>query len=185
MRYPQFMPVFAAFGAASFCLITSCPAHAQKPAAAQTGSRIRIAKMPVSLVFPPGYKPMTTSAAPSDTPLFGGPKMGGFTPNISVVAQGNVGELKMDAATAKALGPVVVRGKPNYTFLSSGTTSAGGEAAMFLVITNNLKTVVAKSKQVYARHNNSVYIFTFTTTEAAYPKQVAAFDKTIASVKWQ
>ena len=46
------------------------------------------------------------------------------------------------------------------------------------------KGFTIQNKQVIVVHGGTGYIFTFTADPAAFNKQVGAFDKMVASVKW-
>ena len=157
------------------------PAQAQKPA----GGRDTYAAAKLSVAPIPGYKKAPATQDKRATFVYVGPKVGKFVSNVNLVTQPAPPGLTADVKAAESLGEGIKRAFPQYKKLGTGTLTVGGEKAAFISGAFSGKGVSVSNKQVIVVHGGQGYIFTFTADAAAYPKQVAAFDKMVQSVKWQ
>lgn len=184
----KYSPVFvcalvAACAAAPFAVP---PAFAQAPAAA--GGVVKMPAAHLSFVPPTGYRMIPHKDLPpqAQQALFAyvGPSTGGFASNVNLVMQAAQPGVKADVPSAEQLGIILKKSNPTYKKVGTGPAAVGGEKGAFVTGTFMVQTHSVQAKQVLIVHGGQQYVLTFSTDTSVFAKQVGAFDKMVASVKW-
>ena len=171
---------FVAFGALPY--LGAAPVHAQK----MSGNRVTYSQAKLSLSPISGYKEQKAKTGQAQQAVFVyiGPVSGKFASNVNLMTQAAPPGLKADAASAESLAKGLKGVYPTYKKVGTGTLMVGGDKAAYVSGTFAAKGFTIQNKQVIVVHGGTGYIFTFTADPAAFNKQVGAFDKMVASVKW-
>ena len=157
--------------------------------AAEAQTVIQIPQAKVAFVCPANYHPSRRSNANAalvfsydGSPMSGG---SGLPANINLTKRvAPTGLTVFTPVQVEAMIPVVRRSVPSYQKQASGTVKVGGETGAFLVGSFQISGRTMQTKQILVVHQGQLYAFTFGAVTPDFAKQVGAFDKMIASVKW-
>ncbi len=171
--------------ALAFVLFVAVAAWAQAP--------VKVPEAKITLVPPTGYTKMDRSklppAAQRAVVIYSGPTVSGFTSNMNVTLHTVPPGTKATPEAARHLGDSVKQANPSYKQVAVGSITVNGEKGAYLVFSfslqNRLQNRPMQSKQVIFVRNGQAYDFCFLAASSAYAKQIAGFDKSVNSVKWQ
>ena len=150
-----------------------------------------VVKMPeAKMAFVPiaGYRLIARKDLPAQAQqaLFAyvGPSTGGFASNVNLVMQTATPGIKADVPSAEQLGDILKKSNATYKKVGTGALTIGGEKGAFVMGTFMVQTHAVQAKQVLVVHAGQQYVITFSAATSVFAKQVGAFDKMIASLKW-
>jgi len=172
---------FVTLGLPSSLLVRMPAAHAQ--------AVVQVPEAKISLVAPTGYRKMERKDLPPQAQqavlVYYGPVTDKFATNINLTIHPVPPGIKADAEAAGHLGDSIKETDPTYKQIATSTLAVNGEKGAYLVCSFTLQKRALQAKQVIFVHNGRAYDFCFMASPSAYAKQVGAFDKMVASVKWQ
>lgn len=166
-------------------LFASSPVRAQMSAAQ---------KMGVSFTPPTGYRTMNPSDAPpaaraamrGAVVFFVGPIANQFAANVNLVVQPSGGNKTLPANLPAQIETAMRSQLPSYKVMGSGRLTVGGMDALRVdgALTQPPANTAVRNRQVFVLRGERVYVFTFSSSSAAFARDVPAFDKMLRTVRW-
>jgi len=158
------------------------------PSAARAQATVKVPEAKLTLVVPTGYQLKKGKDIPGLNKdivfVCQGPKTDGFVTNANLVLQPAPPGTKADVPSAIQLGSGIKRTQSAYKEVDSGLLTIDGEKAAFHSSTFTVQNHVVHLKQVLVLRGGQMYVLSFGAIASAYAKQVVAFDKMLASIKW-
>ncbi len=192
MRNYAFLRGSARSAGAAFASIASLGlmVFADSPARAQVIVKLPEAHMSIQ---PPMGSNIVTRQIPGQTAkhgkgwvldVGGPPAKTGYRINFNVMVAPAVPGVVYDARTWPAMSAEMKRASPSVKGVTTGLTRVGGDTASFVTGVITMPKYVVHAKVVQVAHAGMRYTISFTADESVYARQVGAFDKSVASIKW-
>lgn len=179
-------------GAVRFtCMPAAVVAFALLPGVAWAQGRVKVPEANLMLRVPAGSTIVTRQTpgaqakhSPGWVMDVVGPAVSGFKANYNLRTGPAEPRAMYSIGSAAKMSDQFKQAYPNARTVTFHTLMVGGEKAVAITGTIPMPGRVIRTKVIQFSHAGTRYTLTFTSTEKAFYKQVGAFDKSVASIRW-